>query len=108
MSQLLQSMHDVLTLAAGGPAVPDFTPTLPDALKTPTGEILGYTAGGGLSGCVLGGLSGWAMIAIGHNSERPTLAARGKAAIVSSGLAAIGIAVTSGLVLGLYSMAKGS
>ncbi|MEU9480723.1 hypothetical protein [Streptomyces sp. NPDC048191] len=107
MSQLLQATHDFLTLAGDSPAIPDFKPTLPSTLQTPTGKILGYTAGGGLSLCVLGGLSGWAMTAIGHNSERATLAARGKSAIVWSVVAAVGIAVTSGLVWSFYSMASG-
>lgn len=106
MSQLLQTTHDVVTLAAD-PVIPGFTPSLPGTLQTPTGKILGWTAGVGLSLAVLGGLTGWAAVAVGHNSERAQLASRGKSAIVWSLIAGIGIGVTSGLVWGFYSMTQG-
>ncbi|MFJ5645866.1 hypothetical protein [Streptomyces sp. NPDC093223] len=107
MSQMLHTVHAISTLAADDPVIPGFKPSLPGTLQTPTGRILGWTAGGGLSLAVLGGLTGWACTAIGHNSERANLAARGKQAIVWSFISAIGIAVTSGLVWSFYSMARG-
>jgi hypothetical protein len=104
---MLQTVHHITTTIAADPVIPNFTPSLPATLQTPTGKILGWTAGGGLSLAVLGGLSGWACVAIGHNSDRGALAARGKQAIVWSVISAVGIAVTSGLVMSFYSMAQG-
>ncbi|MEU0061063.1 hypothetical protein [Streptomyces sp. NPDC006334] len=106
MSQMLQTFHDLTTLA-DDPVIPGFKPSLPGTLQTPTGKILGWTAGVGLSLAVLGGLTGWACVAIGHNSERAQLASRGKSAIVWSLISGIGIGVTSGLVWGFYSMTQG-
>ncbi|MET9864437.1 hypothetical protein ABZY93_34930 [Streptomyces smyrnaeus] len=102
MSHMLEAFN---SLAAG--PIPDYTPTVPDTLKTPTGKILGWTAGIGLAMAVLGGLSGWACVAIGHNSERGGLAARGKQAIVWSLISGLGIGVTSGLVMAFYNMTQG-
>lgn len=102
MSALLHAV----TVLADNP-IPSYTPSLPDVLKTPTGKILSWTAGGGLSLAVLGGLSGWGLVAIGHNTERASLATRGKQAIIWSLIAGIGIAVTSGLVMAFYNMAGG-
>ncbi|MGW2252561.1 hypothetical protein ACWCXH_20525 [Kitasatospora sp. NPDC001660] len=85
--------------------IPDFKPTLPENVKSPTGTILGWVAGGGLALAVLGGLLGWAAVAIGENSERGGMAARGKKAIVMSLIAGIGIACTSGLIFAAYKMA---
>lgn len=107
MSQMLQTMHDVITLAADEPVIPGFKPSLPGTLQTPTGKVLGWTAGGGLSLAVLGGLAGWACVAIGHNTERAALASRGKSAILWSVIAAVGIGVTSSLVWAFYSMTQG-
>ncbi|MFD4322250.1 hypothetical protein [Streptomyces sp. NPDC058548] len=106
MSQMLQTMHDVVTLAAEEPVIPGFTPSLPGNIKGPTGQILGWTAGAGLSLAVLGGLLGWGATAIGHNSERAQLAARGKTAIVWSLLSGGGIGVTAGLVWAVYNMTQ--
>ncbi|MBZ4321530.1 hypothetical protein [Streptomyces huiliensis] len=103
MSQLLH--HAVTYLAADGP-VPDFKPTVPDKLKDPTSKILGWAAGLGLALAVLGGLTGWGCVAVGHNSERAGLAARGKQAILWSLIAGLGISVTSGLVMMFYNMGK--
>lgn len=113
MSQLLHTVHDVITLADGkapastAPVIPGFSPSLPGSLQNPTGKILGWTAGIGLSLAVLGGLTGWACVAIGHNTERAQLASRGKSAILWSVIAAVGIGITSGLVWGFYSMTQG-
>ncbi|MFJ2817134.1 hypothetical protein ACIQOU_28580 [Streptomyces sp. NPDC091279] len=106
MSQMHHALNDLMTLAAD-PVIPGFTPSLPGTLQTPTGKILGWTAGGGLSMAVLGGLAGWACVAVGHNTERAQLASRGKSAIVWSVISAVGIGVTSGLVWGFYSMTQG-
>ncbi|GHF47774.1 hypothetical protein GCM10010218_31490 [Streptomyces mashuensis] len=100
-----QMMHTAMTVLADGP-LPDFKPELPSALKTPTGQILGWAAGIGLFLAVLGGLCGWGAVAIGHNTERGGLAARGKQAIVWSLISGLGIGVTAGLVLAFYNMAK--
>lgn len=88
--------------------IPGFSPNVPSVLQTPTGTILGWTAGVGLALAVLGGLSGWGCVAIGHNTERANLAARGKQAIVWSLISGVGIAVTSGLVTAFYTMATAS
>ncbi|MGW2600041.1 hypothetical protein [Streptomyces klenkii] len=106
MSQLLH--HAMTVLADGDPGViPNYKPEVPGTLQTPTGKILGWTAGIGLALAVLGGLAGWACIAIGHNSERAGLAARGKQAIMWSLVSGMGIGVTSGLVLAFYNMTQG-
>ncbi|MFE9334965.1 MULTISPECIES: hypothetical protein [unclassified Streptomyces] len=102
----MSSTLETFRLLADSP-IPGYTPTVPGALKTPTGKILGWTAGIGLALAVLGGLSGWACVAIGHNSERGGLAARGKQAIVWSLIAGMGIGVTSGLVMAFYNMTQG-
>ncbi|MBD2829866.1 hypothetical protein ID875_21070 [Streptomyces globisporus] len=107
MSQMLHTTREFVTLAAENPVIPGFSPSLPGALQNPTGKILGWTAGIGLSLAVLGGLTGWACVAIGHNTERGQLASRGKSAIVWSLIAGVGIGVTSGLVWGFYSMTQG-
>ncbi|MDH6711212.1 hypothetical protein P3T27_007965 [Kitasatospora sp. MAA19] len=86
--------------------IPSFKPELPAQVSGPTGTILGWVAGGGLALAVLGGLLGWGAIAIGENSERGGMAARGKKAIIMSLIAGIGIACTSGLVFAAYSMAS--
>jgi hypothetical protein len=91
-----------------GGIIPGFSPSVPSVLQTPTGTILGWTAGIGLALAVLGGLSGWGCVAIGHNTERASLAARGKQAIVWSLISGVGIAVTSGLVTAFYTMATTS
>lgn len=88
-----------------GSIIPGFSPSVPSVLQTPTGTILGWTAGIGLALAVLGGLSGWGCVAIGHNTERANLAARGKQAVVWSLISGVGIAVTSGLVTAFYTMA---
>ncbi|MEW1723858.1 hypothetical protein [Streptomyces sp. NPDC093109] len=101
MSQLLNT----LTTLAAGP-VPDYTPTLPKEVNTPVKTILAWTAGLGLSAAVLGGLVAWALVAIGHNTERAALAARGKQGVLWSLVGAGGIGVTSSLVLAFYNMAS--
>lgn len=89
---------------ADGEVVPDVVPEMPDEVSGPVGDILNWTAGLGLAGAVLGGLLGWAAVAIGHNSERAALAARGKQGILWSLFGAGGIGVTSALVLAFYNM----
>ncbi|MFJ9343765.1 hypothetical protein ACIRP0_31460 [Streptomyces sp. NPDC101733] len=112
MSQILMSLHTLasdpglVTLAGPGP-VPDFDPALPDAVNEPTKNILAWTAGGGLFLAVLGGLSGWALVAIGHNTERAALAARGKQSVLWSLIGAGGIGLTSALILAVFDMTKG-
>lgn len=125
MSQLLSTVNGLLSdphlhvlasdpqwrvLADNPPVVnpvPQFTPTLPDAVKNPTGTILGWTAGGGLGLATLGGLTGWACVGIGENTERGALASRGKKAIIMSLVSGIGIACTAGLIFAAYKMAAG-
>ncbi|MFD8706841.1 hypothetical protein ACFV1W_30275 [Kitasatospora sp. NPDC059648] len=87
--------------------VPDFKPTLPDSVKSPTQTILGWTAGAGLALAVLGGLVGWALVGIGSSTERAALAARGKQAVVASLFAGVGIGVTAGLIFAAYKMTQG-
>jgi hypothetical protein len=106
---LLSTGNDKKSGGGGsGSIVPGFSPNVPSVLQTPTGTILGWTAGVGLALAVLGGLSGWGCVAIGHNTERAQLAARGKQAIVWSLISGVGIAVTSGLVTAFYTMATAS
>ncbi|MFJ7271968.1 hypothetical protein ACIQV3_35930 [Streptomyces sp. NPDC099050] len=111
MSQLLMSLHALATdtganfLAAPAPGpVPDFDPSLPKEVNTPVKTILAWTAGGGLALACLGGLSGWALVAIGHNTERAALAARGKQSVLWSLIGAGGIGLTSSLILAAYTM----
>ncbi|GHF88934.1 hypothetical protein GCM10018790_77870 [Kitasatospora xanthocidica] len=117
MSQILHAVSTLLSdphthiLADDPPAtsvpnpIPSYKPQLPSNVSGPTGTILGWVAGGGLALAVLGGLLGWAAVAVGENSERGGMAARGKKAIIMSLIAGIGIACTSGLVFAAYSMA---
>ncbi|MGW5124523.1 hypothetical protein ACWEQ7_10795 [Streptomyces sp. NPDC004069] len=110
MSQLLTTLHAVAAephwhaLADG--AVPGVTPQMPKDVDKPVQSILNWTAGLGLAGAVLGGLLGWAAVAVGHNSERAALAARGKQAILWSLFGAGGIGVTAALVTTFYNMTK--
>lgn len=99
-------LADATPAPSGGP-VPPVVPALPTEVNNPVKQILGWTAGLGLAAAVLGGLLGWAFVAIGHNSERAQLAARGKQGILWSLIGAGGIGVTSALVLTFYNMSKG-
>lgn len=111
MSQLLMSLHALAAdpgvnfLAAPPPGpVPDFDPALPTEVNKPVQTILAWTAGGGLALAVLGGLTGWALVAIGHNTERAPMAARGKQSVLWSLIGAGGIGLTASLVLAAYTM----
>ncbi|MFE3557852.1 hypothetical protein ACFXKW_23730 [Streptomyces sp. NPDC059193] len=110
MSQLLSNLHALatdpgfVTLADGVGPVPDFDPALPTSVNNPVKTILAWTAGGGLALAVLGGLSGWALVAVGHNTERAALAARGKQSVLWSLIGAGGIGLTSSLVLAVFTM----
>ncbi|MET9956013.1 hypothetical protein ABZ135_31335 [Streptomyces sp. NPDC006339] len=110
MSQLLHVMATLtdphFRVPADGP-VPAFTPSLPSNVSTPIQTILAWTAGLGLAGAVLGGLIGWALVAVGHNTERAPLAARGKQSILWSLIGAGGIGLTASLVMAFYGLAKG-
>lgn len=103
-------MSQLLTLAADpawttlADAVPDVIPELPKDVDKPVQNILNWTAGLGLAGAVLGGLLGWAAVAIGHNTERGGMAARGKTAILWSLLGAGGIGLTAALVSTFFEM----
>ncbi|CAM5226309.1 hypothetical protein STENM223S_01215 [Streptomyces tendae] len=111
MSQFLATVHTaaaavdphVLLLAD---AVPDVTPEMPKDVGKPVQFLLNWTAGLGLAAAVLGGLLGWAAVAVGHNSERAALAARGKQAILWSLFGSGGIGVTAALVTTFYNMGK--
>ncbi|MER5555970.1 hypothetical protein ABT001_30600 [Streptomyces sp. NPDC002793] len=102
MSQIM----DTLTTIAADP-VPTVVPALPAEVNNSVNQILSWTAGLGLAGAVLGGLLGWAFVAVGHNTERAQLAARGKQGILWSLIGAGGIGLTSALVLSFYNMTKG-
>lgn len=110
MSQLLMSLHalaidpGVVVLADGVGPVPDFDPSLPAEVNTPVKTVLAWTAGGGLALAVLGGLIGWALVAVGHNTERAPMAARGKQSVLWSLIGAGGIGLTSSLVLAVFTM----
>ncbi|MFJ4781282.1 hypothetical protein [Streptomyces sp. NPDC088762] len=110
MSQFLMSLHTLATdpgvvfLADPVGPVPDFDPALPTDVNDPVKTILAWTAGGGLALSVLGGLAGWALVAVGHNTERAALAARGKQGVLWSLIGAGGIGLTSSLVLAVFTM----
>ncbi|GGU44651.1 hypothetical protein [Streptomyces violascens] len=116
MSQFLNTLHTVVTdphwhvladdTGGKGGVVPDYTPQLPKEVNNPTKTILGWTAGIGLAAAVLGSLVAWMLVAVGHNTERASLAARGKQGVLWSLVGAGGIGVTSSLVLAFYNMAK--
>ncbi|MFC9498413.1 hypothetical protein [Streptomyces sp. NPDC056982] len=110
MSQLLQTLHAVTTdphwNVLAGP-VPPVNPSMPTDVKDPVQKILNWTAGLGLAAAVLGGLLGWAATAVGHNTDRGSLAANGKRAILWSLFGAGGIGVTSALVSTFYGMTSG-
>ncbi|MFE5029849.1 hypothetical protein ACFRAO_42840 [Streptomyces sp. NPDC056656] len=103
MSQLLETLRPL----AEGP-VPGVTPELPDEVDGAVGSLLNWAAGLGLAAAVLGGLLGWAAVAVGQNSERASLAAQGKRAILWSLLGAGGIGATSALVLLFFNMTHGT
>ncbi|MCG0066004.1 hypothetical protein L0F81_22350 [Streptomyces tricolor] len=109
MTQFLTTLHTVATdphwHTLAGP-VPGVTPEIPDDVNKPVQTVLNWTAGLGLAGAVLGGLLGWAAVAVGHNTERASLAARGKQGILWSLFGAGGIGVTSALVSAFYTMSK--
>ncbi|WP_405805627.1 hypothetical protein OG729_10090 [Streptomyces sp. NBC_00210] len=123
MSQILESLNNLAAdphwqlLAADDPkgknggadggVVPNVVPALPAEVNNPVNNILAWTAGLGLAGAVLGGLLGWALVAVGHNTERAQLAARGKQGVLWSLIGAGGIGVTSSLVLAFYTMSNG-
>ncbi|MGW2562266.1 hypothetical protein ACWCXB_24015 [Streptomyces sp. NPDC001514] len=88
--------------------VPGVTPELPKEVDGAVTTILNWTAGLGLAAAVLGGLLGWAAVALGQNSERAALAARGKQGILWSLLGAGGIGATSALVLTFFNMTNGA
>jgi hypothetical protein len=96
---------DAFRTLADGP-VPDYTPALPKEVNASVTTLLAWTAGLGLAGAVLGGLVAWSLVAIGHNTERAALAARGKQGVLWSLIGAGGIGVTSSLVLAFYNAAK--
>lgn len=106
MSLLIDAANQLTVLAADAPIVPGYTPTVPGEVSKATGTILGWAAGIGLALATLGGLTGWACVAVGHNTERAGLAARGKQAIIWSLVSGAGIGVTSGLVMAFYNMSK--
>ncbi|MFJ9459742.1 hypothetical protein ACIRST_32290 [Kitasatospora sp. NPDC101447] len=54
---------------------------------------------------LLDGPLGWTVVAIGGNSERDGIAARGRKAVIMSLITRVGIVCTSGLVFAAYSMA---
>jgi hypothetical protein len=95
------------SLPAADP-VPGVTPELPAELSGPISTILNWTAGLGLAAAVMGGLLGWALVAVGQNSERAALAARGKRGILWSLIGAGGIGATSALVLLFFNMTNGA
>ncbi|MDP5317397.1 hypothetical protein [Streptomyces poriferorum] len=90
--------------ASPAPIVPGYTPGLPAEVNGSVSTILSWTAGGGMAAAVIGGLVGWLLIAVGHNSERAQLAARGKQSVLWSLAGAGGIGITSSLVLAVYNM----
>jgi hypothetical protein len=121
MSQILETLNNFAAdphwqlLAADDPkggenggVVPNVVPALPAEVSNPVNNILAWTAGLGLAGAVLGGLLGWAFVAVGHNTERAQLAARGKQGVLWSLIGAGGIGVTSALVLAFYNMSSGA
>ncbi|MFD9033298.1 hypothetical protein ACFVZW_19415 [Streptomyces sp. NPDC059567] len=108
MSQLLNTMSALAAdphvhVLADGP-VPPYTPSLPAEVSTPVQTVLAWTAGLGLAAAVLGGLVGWGLVAVGHNTERAALAARGKQGILWSLIGAGGIGLTASLVMAFYNM----
>lgn len=109
--QTLMTLHALaadphLHVLADGNPVPNYTPTLPKEVNSPVKTILGWTAGIGLAGAVLGGLVAWSLVAVGHNTERAQLAARGKQGVLWSLVGAGGIGVTASLVYAFYDMAN--
>ncbi|WP_424921984.1 hypothetical protein [Streptomyces sp. wa1] len=86
------------------PIVPKPAPALPAAVNTQVQTVLNWTAGFGLAAAVIGGLTGWLLVAVGHNTERAQLAARGKQSVLWSLCGAGGIGLTSSMVLAVYNM----
>ncbi|MFE7751371.1 hypothetical protein [Streptomyces sp. NPDC057428] len=107
---LMDAVHTLATdpglqvLAADLPIVPKPAPALPAAVNSQVQTVLNWTAGFGLAAAVIGGLTGWLLVAVGHNTERAQLAARGKQSVLWSLCGAGGIGLTSSLVLAVYNM----
>ncbi|WP_331725936.1 hypothetical protein [Streptomyces sp. NBC_01012] len=96
---------DLPVLAADPPpVVPKPAPALPAAVNTQVQTVLNWTAGFGLAAAVIGGLTGWLLVAVGHNTERAQLAARGKQSVLWSLCGAGGIGLTSSMVLAVYNL----
>jgi hypothetical protein len=88
----------------------DVNPIPPAALPGKAGSalntIIGWSLTVGLLMCVLGGVTGWILVAIGNNTERENLHARGKKGVFWSLIAACGIGLIFGLVNAFYDLGK--
>ncbi|MFC5724868.1 hypothetical protein ACFP1Z_32445 [Streptomyces gamaensis] len=93
-------------LADGDPLTPKTPKTLPGNLGTSTDTLIGWSLTGALIACLLGFIAGCALIGVGHNTERPDMAARGKRSVLWSLVAAAGIGAVFGLVKAFFNLGQ--
>ncbi|GAA0464548.1 hypothetical protein ACFQ2B_40500 [Streptomyces stramineus] len=104
MASLLKPL---ITLADGDPLSPKQPKNLPGNIGTSTDNLIGWSLTGALIACLLGFIFGCALIGVGHNTERPDMAARGKRSVLWSLVAAAGVGTVFGLVKAFYNIGQG-
>ncbi|GHG50220.1 hypothetical protein [Streptomyces griseocarneus] len=103
----MASHTSLITLADGDPLTPKKPKDLPGNLGTSTDTLIGWSLTGALIAAVLGFLFGCALLAVGYNSERPDMAARGKKSILWSLIAAAGVGTVFGMVKAFFNLGQG-
>ncbi|ATL88790.1 hypothetical protein [Streptomyces malaysiensis] len=93
---------------SGDPLTPKPPVSLPGSLGSASDTLIGWSLTASLLACLLGFIWGTASLAIGNNTERPDLAARGKRSMLWSLVAAGGIGGVFALVAAFYNLGQGS
>ncbi|MEV8476180.1 hypothetical protein [Streptomyces sp. NPDC051173] len=99
-------LKPLITLA-DDPLSPKQPKNLPGNIGTSTDNLIGWSLTGALIACLLGFILGCALIGVGHNTERPDMAARGKRSVLWSLVAAAGVGTVFGLVKAFYNIGQG-
>lgn len=97
-------LADGKTPATPDPLHPRPAQNLPGGLGTATDTLIGWSITAALIACALGFIGGFAGIAIGNNSERPELAARGKRSVLWSCVAAAGTGMVFAILKAFYGL----
>jgi hypothetical protein len=99
----MSALLDVARVLADNP-IPQVDPTLPKEIEGPSKTLLGWTAGAGLFLATMAGLLGWGLSAFGEFTERASLSAKAKKAIIGAMVSGLGVGLTSSLVLVFYNL----